>query len=311
MTCLESRDIARAVTTGEVSEHVNECVVCRRKIEQQRALRRALQALPAPRLDDAHRRAIKSETMAVVGRRVPHATVWRWSFVATAIAAGALLVIGQDRGPNATVDAPSIAASESPMPTERYIAHDDVPPPSRAPSIAAGEGSVISHTPGEQRDAIAFADGTLEIDTRGTRDVDARVGRTIVHVDDARVRIRAKNHRILRVEVVIGSARIDAPEQRVTLERHTLWTPEPPAATTALSAFREAWVALRAGRDREAVTLFDRATDSTVVEEATYWAAVASLRAGDDADAKLRFAAFLEQFPSSPYASKARAALAQ
>lgn len=309
--CLQPRDIARAVTTGDVPGHAEECVECRRKLDAQRALGRALQALPMPRLDDARRRAIKAETMAVVGRRVPHASAWRWSFAAAGLAAGALLVVGLERAPSATVEAPSVVASELVTPGDRYAAHDDVPPPPRAPTIAVGEDSVLSQTPGEQRDGIAFADGTLEIDTRGTRDVDARVGRTVVHVDDARVRIRARHHTIVSVEVVVGSARIDGPGQQVTLERHTLWTPEPPAATTALSVFRDAWVALRAGRDREAVTLFDRATDSSVVEEATYWAAVASLRAGDDAEARLRFAAFLEQFPSSPYAGKARAALAQ
>ncbi|HEY1817003.1 MAG TPA: hypothetical protein VGG74_31860 [Kofleriaceae bacterium] len=84
---------------------------------------------------------------------------------------------------------------------------------------------------------------------------------------------------------------------------------EPPGLPAALTSFRDAWVALRAGDNRAAVALFDRSTDPAVAEEATYWAAIAAERAGDDADAKRRFSNFIARFPSSPYVEQARRAL--
>lgn len=307
MTCLDSRELARAATTGELLPHVDDCLDCRRQLEQQRAVRAALRELPTPRLDGAHRRALKAETLAAIAAHPRRRSPWRLAVATVALAAAAVLVVSL-HAPRATITAAPAAASDAIAHTDRAVAHEQAPPPARAPLIA-GTGAVLSHTQGEQRDALALADGTVDIDTRGTRDVDVHIGRTVVHVDEASVRIRAKAHAIVSVEVVVGSARIVGPDQRVTLEHDTLWTAEPPAISLALASFRNAWLALRAGRDHEAIVLFDRATDPTVAEEASYWAAVAARRAGDEADARERFTEFLARFPASPYADQARAAL--
>jgi TolA-binding protein len=77
----------------------------------------------------------------------------------------------------------------------------------------------------------------------------------------------------------------------------------------ALAAFRAGWEALRAGRNADAIAAFDRATDPAVAEDARYWAAIATARAGDQDGAKRRLRAFLVAFPASPHADEARAAL--
>ncbi|MBV8759862.1 MAG: hypothetical protein JO257_21410 [Deltaproteobacteria bacterium] len=322
MSCLAPHDLARAATIDVLPPHVHDCLDCRRALDQQRAMLRALQTLPTPSLSDARRRALKAETLAEIGQRgrkpetlaplAERRTMrhgWRWTVGAIAAAALAFVVL-RSHGPAATqaIGAPAMSSERIAF-VERDVARDDVPPPLRTPAIDAGVGAVLMHTPGTARDAVALADGTIDIDTRGARDVDVRIGRTVVRVDDARVKIRARGHAVISVEVVVGSARIIGPDKQVTLERDTVWTAAPRVASASLTAFRDAWIALRSGRAREAIALFDRATDTTVAEEASYWAAVAAMRAGDLADAQQRFADFLSRFPASPYADKARSAL--
>src|SRR5207237_329098 len=117
-------------------------------------------------------------------------------------------------------------------------------------------------------------------DTRDARNVDVRVGDAIVRIDGSSVRIRAHGRAIVSVQVVVGSAHVMASDRQLTLERDSVWLAEPPAKQRAIAAFRDGWIALREGRQREAIALFDRATDPSVAEEATYWAGIAAQRAG-------------------------------
>jgi hypothetical protein len=308
--CLDRSEIARAATTGDVPAHVDECLDCRRELDQQLEMRRALGTLATPALSDAHRRSLKAETLAAIGQRTPaRKSRYRWMWAPAALAAAAaVFVLLRPRLPQPTAtDAPQVSLGEQIALADRIAAREDAPPPRRAPTIGAGKGAVLTHTPGAERDAIALTDGSVDIDTRGSRDVDVHVGRTLVRVVDSRVRIRARNNDIVSVNVVIGAARIVGPDQ-VTIERHN-WTAPPPPVSAELTAFRDGWIALRAGRDRDAIALFDRAKDPAVAEEATYWAAVAAGRAGDVDDANRRFTDFLARFPASPYADRARAAL--
>ncbi len=91
-------------------------------------------------------------------------------------------------------------------------------------------------------------------------------------------------------------------DQHVTVQRDSVWLPGPTAAQRSLTAFRDAWLALRAGKNLEAIELFDRVTDPVAREEASYWAAVAAKRSGDTRLAADRIAQFLREFPSSQYA---------
>src|SRR5204863_1152257 len=82
---------------------------------------------------------------------------------------------------------------------------------------------------------------------------------------------------------------------------------KPPApAPDTVSAFAAGWIALRAGDYLEARDDFDRATDPSVIEDATFWAAVAAARAHHTDEAAGRYRAFLERFPDSPHATAAR-----
>lgn len=81
------------------------------------------------------------------------------------------------------------------------------------------------------------------------------------------------------------------------------------ARDAALAAFRTGWRALRDKRTADAIAAFDRATDPIVAEDAAYWAAIASERAGDLTDAERRYAEFLARFAMSPRVTEIGAAL--
>jgi TolA-binding protein len=311
MTCLGAAEIARIATTGDVPPHVRACVACRGELERQLAIRDALRALPVPRASAERVRAIKAEAMAASHVAPRWSPALAGALVLAAAAATSVFLLARTRSlEGLTPVAPEVAPAEPPE-LEVRVATNDTAPGRRAaaPSIAAHPGAVFSHIRGTQRDIVELADGAIDVDTRGARDVDVRIGRETVRVDDASVGVRAHGHAIVSVEVVVGSARVLGPEQQVTLEHDAIWTSQP-VASVALECFRDGWVALRAGENRTAVALFDRATDPSVAEEASYWAAVAAMRAGDDADAKQRFAAFITRFPGSPYVEQARRALA-
>jgi hypothetical protein len=96
-------------------------------------------------------------------------------------------------------------------------------------------------------------------------------------------------------------------------ERHIARVAVPEAAADlraeSARAFQDGWAALHAGRDADAIAAFDRATDPSVAEDATYWAAVAAERAGNVSDAARRMREFLARYPGSPRVGAARAAL--
>jgi outer membrane protein assembly factor BamD (BamD/ComL family) len=78
---------------------------------------------------------------------------------------------------------------------------------------------------------------------------------------------------------------------------------------SSLASFRDGWQALRAADYATAITAFDRATDAVVIEDATFWAAIACERASRRDEATRRLQAFIARFPDSPRVTDARAAL--
>jgi TolA-binding protein len=176
-------------------------------------------------------------------------------------------------------------------------------------------------------DAVRVTDGAVTIDARGRRTTEVRIGAARVTVADAQVRVVARASQLLQVKVLAGSAEVAVARQVWIVDVGEVWRAplpapppplppapaprpvEPPARSAAVDAFRIGWEALSAGRHADAIAAFDRATDPRVREDASYWAAVAAARAGDDQDARRRLRAFLAAFPSSPRAAEARAAL--
>ena len=307
MTCLAPHAISEAATTGELDGHFDECLTCRRQLDSERALRLRLQALPVPALTQARRRELAAELVAIAARR-PVRSPRRIAWVASALAAAAAVAWLWPRR-LAPVEIELARVEERVVSSVRIVASDDAPPPLSPPHISAQDGSRVSHELVGERDVITLADGSVDVDTTHSRAVDVRIGATVVRVDGAKVTVVAKQHAIVRVHVVVGAASIISPDRRIVVERGSVWTAEETASERSLHAFRDAWIALRAGNNREAIALFDTATDPTVAEEAAYWAAIATKRMGDDAAARVRMTDFLARFPQSPYATQARALL--
>ena len=326
MSCLAPPEITRAATLGTDDPHFHECLACRRQLAAEQRLRAMLADLPVPRLPVARRRELAAELLARV-EHVPRGRSPRWFGLAAAALASAAavgLVAAWPRGTQATAARVELASTEPMASPLRRIAFELAPPRLAPPRIALGRDARLSQQLGDDRDLVVLADGQIEVDARGARAVEVRIGTTVVHVADAKVEIRARQRAIVSVHVVVGAARIVNADRRVVIERGAMWTaeaaPHEPVAFVAahgapsepgsLHAFRDGWLALRDGRARDAIALFDAATDAPVAEEAAYWAAVATLRDGDVAAARARFTDFLARFPRSPYAAKARAALA-
>jgi len=319
VSCLDAAQIARALTVGLDDPHFRECLDCRRRLEADRTTRDALRVLPVPALTSAQRETLAAEILAIADqRRLPRRRS-RWIAAAggaLAMAATVSLVAWWPRTPESLVasPAPSSETDEVVAVAGSSIAHEDAPPLIAAPVIEATRGTTFRHATGTDRDVVTLVDGALELDTRFARKVDVRVGDSVVRVENAAVKIEARTRSIVSVRVIVGAARIDSPAQHVTLQRDSEWIPAPPATTStptakarSLAAFRDAWIALRAGRNRDAMELFDSVTDAVALEEASYWAVIAARRANDASMAN-RIATFLRTFPQSEYADELRAA---
>lgn len=181
---------------------------------------------------------------------------------------------------------------------------------SQEPAIAQVQGSAdFTREVVDDRDIIALRGGSVTLDALETRDVEVTARNTTVRVDRAKVRVIARRGAIASVTVFAGAAEITAGGKRTVVEAGMVWLAPPVGPAAALDEFRTGWEALRAGKLRAAITAFDRARDPVVAEDAAYWAAIASARAGDRDAALRRLQAFLAKFPESPHLEAAHRAL--
>jgi TolA-binding protein len=186
------------------------------------------------------------------------------------------------------------------------------PEPSRTqePAIAQVQGSAdFTREVVDDRDVIALRGGSVTLDALETRDVEVTARNTTVRVERAKVRVIARRGAIASVTVFAGAAEITAGGKRMVVEAGMVWLAPAVGPAAALDEFRAGWEALRAGKHRAAITAFDRARDPVVAEDATYWAAIATERAGDRDAAVQRLQAFLAKFPESPHLEAAHRAL--
>jgi TolA-binding protein len=154
-----------------------------------------------------------------------------------------------------------------------------------------------------------------EVEVRGTRfQVSASRGKlTAVTVSSGRVEVRSPGggHVLLDPgdEWVRGADEPETARHRVastiaSSSRHA--RPSPPS-------FDRAWSLLRQGDARQAATLFEEvvrtAGDRDIAEDALYWWAVATTKAGDRAGAQAIFERFLRRFPTASRAGEAAVAL--
>jgi hypothetical protein len=159
------------------------------------------------------------------------------------------------------------------------------------------------------REVLRLTDGVVTVDSRDARDVEVRIAQATVLITDATVRVHARHGVITKIQVIVGSAQLVTPAKRVQIERGEIWSAEPALDTRSIRAFRDGWVALRTGRNLEAIALFDTATDPMVADDAAYWAAIAARRAGSP-DAMHRLTEFVSRYPHSPHAEQATHLLA-
>ena len=276
MSCATHDQLA----SGEVdTAHADACLVCRRELAAQQAMRLQVAVLPAPRLDADRRRALAAEVMAradlhddvrEVSSRTRRVAIGGVVLGGVALAAAALLALFvHDEG---AASSPGMARGASDVVEPRADAVDRTATSNAATSNAATSNALTASN--------TSTASTAPIDV-GPRVEPARKPK----VDGSRQVFGATTDRH-------GQA----------IERDLLVEQSP------VVAFRAGWEALRARRYDDAISAFDRATDPAVAEDAAFWAAIAAQRAGRSDDARKRLDAFLAEFPDSPRAESARRA---
>jgi len=273
------------LASGEVdTAHADACLVCRRELAAQQAMRLQVAVLPAPRLDADRRRALAAEVMAradlhddvrEVSSRTRRVAIGGVVLGGVALAAAALLALFvHDEG---AASSPGMARGASAVVDPRADAVARTATSNAATSNAATSNAATSNALTASNTSTA---STAPIDV-GPRVEPARKPK----VDGSRQVFGATTDRH-------GQA----------IERDLLVEQSP------VVAFRAGWEALRARRYDDAISAFDRATDPAVAEDAAFWAAIAAQRAGRSDDARKRLDAFLAEFPDSPRAESARRA---
>ena len=326
----------------EVVAHLDGCAPCRVLVAEQREVVTLAAALPPPRaLTRSHREALAAEIMAradvaeapvddaaesreieVIQRR--RRRVAGVIFATTIAAAAAVVIVAMT-----SVPAPKPAEVATVEPTTPPVAPapPSVPvPPAPEPAGVTGAKAQFTRETTAGTDVVRLRDGELAIDALATRAVEIVAGTTRIAIPTStRAAVVARAGVIESVTVFAGSVEVIAGDRKATVAAGAAWerttlkvakpTPEPSdadrtaLATSSLQAFREGWTALRTGNHQAAIEAFDRATDPVVAEDATYWAANATERAGDRVRAAKRYADFVARFPASPRAAAAEAAI--
>jgi hypothetical protein len=320
VTCPAIERLA-AASSGEAPEaiaHATSCPRCAMQIAAQEELIARVRMLPDPPLSNARRAAMAAETLARADDDARYRGA-RIAVVASLVAAAAIaLVVLASRG-----EAPRHAAHDSaaaapvaapPIVHLPVAAPSAAPPPTavatqllRPASIAATEAD-FDRARVHGRDTIELHDGTLVVDARDRAPVSIVVDGTTFAIANSRAKIVVVGGVIVTAHAFAGAVEMTGPTTRATIAAGDVWTP-PPGPATSLAAFRAGWEALRAGRNADAITAFDLATDPVVAEDALFWAAVAATRANDRDDATRRLQIFLDRFPDSARAEDARDAL--
>ncbi len=324
MACPAPARLAAAASGADAAgiAHAADCPHCATNIAEQRDLvAHARAALPPPApLSDARRRALAAEVMAHADAASPAVDARPRILVAVgalAVAALALVVI-EPHGPRDTAPELDVASIEptQPITEQQTAALDPAPADERRPAELVSRGADFVREQRDWADVITLRSGELAIDARDREPVTVIAGDTSVRIAKARVTVVARNNVIVTTHVFAGSAELTRGSRRQILSTGEIWTPprqpaEPTSPTASLDAFRTGWKALHAERYADAIAAFDRATDPVVLEDATFWAAIACERAGKPDEAARRLRSFIERFPASPRLDTARAALAR
>jgi len=239
------------------------------------------------------------------------------AIAASVVAAAAVLtIVLVNRGlPVWAPQAPEVATIDEPM---IKASHGEQLDPVAAPVRAAvvSVGADFARAQHGDQDIVTLRDGEMSIDSTDREPITIIAGDTRVTLEGSRAKVVARRGVLVTTAVFAGTAHVTAKGRSQVIDAGDVWIreaePQRPVeakATDSLAAFRTGWEALRAHHHPQAIAAFDRATDPVVAEDAAFWAAIATERAGDLDGAATRLRAFLERFPSSPRAEDARTAL--
>lgn len=283
-----------AAASGEDTDattHAMSCPHCARVVDEHRQLIVLVRGVKAPPLSTSRRDELAAEIMARADEPA-RSTRARWLLGAAALVAAtctALMFVPDDVAVTTVELDPRTSSPDVEM--HARLATAEIAPPV------------------PRREIVKLSDGELSIDATDREPVTVIVGDTSI-VIRARAKVVARAGVIVTAHVFAGTVEIESAGHRQVILAGDVWTRETePVRGDSLGAFRTGWEALRAGQYAEAATAFDRATDEVVAEDAAFWAAIATERAGDRQGAAQRLRAFLERFPGSPRADAARSAL--
>ena len=327
MSCPVPQRLAAAVSGEDpaVVEHARECLNCRAQLEEHREIIALARMMRVPPMRAEHRAALAAEVMA----QSDHESAvrpWRGERVmalaasVVAIAAVATIVLANGGVEVSAPSAPEVAALDEPEP-KGYVTTqlDPIPAPLRAAVVSVD--AEFARAQRGDRDIVVLHEGELSIDSTDREPVTVVAGDTQVTIASSRAKVVARHGVIVTTAVFAGTANLTSEGRSQVIDAGDVWMREveepehverKPAlnrANDSLTAFRQGWEALRAHRHPQAIAAFDRATDPVVAEDAAFWAAIATERAGDSDGAATRLRAFLEKFPTSPRAEAARSAL--
>jgi hypothetical protein len=325
VSCPSSARLAAAASGEDLaaSEHLGDCASCRAVVSEQRELIVAARLMRVPPLRVEHRRLLAAEVMArseLEDAQRP----WRggrvMAIAASFVAAAAMimLVIATRELGSAMPQPSEVASIDEPAIEIAGVARLDPVLRSAPGSLRAAVSSVGADFARARRgdlDIVTLRDGEVSIDATDREPVTIVSGDTRVTIAGSRAKIVARGGVIVTTHVFAGTAQVTANGRSLVVDGGDVWMREPEVnrdehrIADSLAAFRTGWEALRAHHHPQAIAAFDRATDPVVAEDATFWAAIATERAGDSEGAAVRLRRFLELFPSSPRAEAARAAL--
>lgn len=297
MTCPAPERLAAAVA-GEDDHalaHAATCAACGGSVLAQQELVGALRGMSITPPTPARRDELAAEVMARADRLVAPRRRW-WAAPGAALAAAAaIIVVVVTRAPAAE---PTVELGDLPV----------VEPASEPRHAMTAQLAPVPHVaqPAATPRQMKLSDGELTVDAAGGGPITVITGDTRILVR-SRARLVARGGVIVQAQVFAGTAEIERAGRTQVIQAGDVWTA--PGGDDSLAAFRAGWEALRAKSYAEAVAAFDRATDEIVAEDAAFWSAIASERAGNLAEAARRLQSFLEKFSSSPRVDAARSAL--
>jgi hypothetical protein len=300
VTCPSEGRLAAAVAGEDdgAADHAAACARCAAIVADGRAIRAALASLraPSPRRQAAMLAEVLAEAERVASpRRATPRGGWRIAVAAVVVAA---MVTGAAAG---------VGAVRRRVAAQRSMAVE-VLRPAATPPRRLGAARATARAPG-----VSAVTPMAPVAVAPVAVVPVAPVAVVVPVAPV---VAASADASSPVAAVVEPRRRAAPERAspvapVAASSVAAPSVEASAPPSGVAAFRAGWEALRAGQPRVARAHFERADDPAVREDAAYWAAVASERAGERLEAARRFRGFAQAYPRSPRAADARAAAAR